>query len=105
MKANSLTIDVLGASLSISAEEDAKYLEKILNRYRAAIFDTQQKTGLEDNHEIAILTGFLLVEELYKAEEELSLWKLAGENELKEAEKLTENMISQLDKVLENKKN
>ncbi|MDR2094905.1 MAG: cell division protein ZapA [Treponema sp.] len=104
MKANSLTIDVLGASLSISAEEDAKYLEKILNRYRSVIFDTQQKTGLEDNHELAIITGFLLVEELYKIEEQLSVWKLAEENEFKEAERLTQDMISQLDRVLDNRK-
>jgi cell division protein ZapA (FtsZ GTPase activity inhibitor) len=105
MKANSLIIDVLGASLSISAEEDIKYLEKILNRYRSAIFDTQQKTGLEDNHELAILTGFLLVEELYRIEEQLSVWKLVEENEFKEAERLTQDMISQLDRVLDNKKN
>ncbi|MDR1901344.1 MAG: cell division protein ZapA [Treponema sp.] len=103
MKASSLTIDVLGVSLSISAEEDAKYLDKILERYRLAILDTQQKTGLADNHELAILTGFLLVEELYKAEEQLSAWKLAEENEFKEAERLTQDMISRIDDVLEKK--
>ncbi|MHC6203445.1 cell division protein ZapA [Breznakiellaceae bacterium SP9] len=99
MRANSLTIEVLGTSLSISAEEDVEYLQNLLERYRTALDQTQEQTGLRDPLKVAVLAGFLLTEELFKAEQAACSYK-AFDEESQEAEKLAQNIISRLDKVL-----
>ena len=98
MRANSLIIEVLGTSLSISAEEDMEYLQNLLERYRTVVDQTQEQTGLRDPLKVAVLAGFLLTEELFKAEQ--AACSKAVDEEAQEAEKLTQNIISRLDKVL-----
>ena len=95
MPKTDLCIDVLGTSVTISANEDRKYLDFILDKYRQYIGDVQRRTGLKDPMKIAILTGFLLCDDLEKAGR-----PDPNNKEPLEAEQLTLGMISRLDEII-----
>jgi cell division protein ZapA (FtsZ GTPase activity inhibitor) len=91
-------LDLLGTSFSITADEESAYLEEILDQYRAALVNTQKNMGLNDPLRTAILTGFLLCDEIHKLRDR------NGESpEAEEAERRTLNLIARIDEVLENK--
>ena len=102
MSKSDLRIDILGASFSILADEDPAYLESLLNRYRMVIENTQKSTGITDPLKIAILTGFLLCDELQKLRRREGVPD-GGAHEAREAERLTLDLIARIDKALENK--
>jgi mannose-6-phosphate isomerase len=85
-----LRIDVLGTSFSISADEDQTYLESLLSYYRIKIENTRKKTGLQDPLKLALVTGFLLCDEVQKG-------KSAEDDE---AERLALDLISRIDAAL-----
>jgi cell division protein ZapA (FtsZ GTPase activity inhibitor) len=91
----SLHIKLLGTAFSISADEDPVYLDALLGDYYQTVENTRKITGVEDPLKLAILTGFLLCDD-YK--------KLTSQNprvrDSIEAEKLTQELISRLDKAL-----
>jgi cell division protein ZapA (FtsZ GTPase activity inhibitor) len=91
----SLHIELLGTAFSISADEDPVYLNALLGDYYQTVENTRKITGIEDPLKLAILTGFLLCDD-YK--------KLTSQNprirDSVEAEKLTQELISRLDKAL-----
>jgi hypothetical protein len=97
-----LHIDILGTSISISADEDARYLGELLDHYRAAIENTQNITGLRDPLKIAILTGYLLCDELRKSHA-ASAKQAAGDPEEREAEQLALELITRIDDALDHK--
>ncbi|MDR0624333.1 MAG: cell division protein ZapA [Treponema sp.] len=102
MPNSDLRLDILGTSFSITADEDAAYLEEILEQYRAAVKKTQDLSNLKDPLKIAILTGFLLSDEIRKLRDRKDPeW---GEDaEAQEAEKLTLNLIARIDEALDHK--
>jgi cell division protein ZapA (FtsZ GTPase activity inhibitor) len=107
MAANDLRLDILGASFSITADEDPAYLEAIFNQYRTAVENTRAISGMKDPLKIAVLTGFLLCDEINKArlqageEREQAEARRAGED--RELEQRTLNLIARLDQALEAK--
>ena len=100
MQKNELQIDVLGTSIIISAEEEPEYLDKLLDTFRRAIGNVQQKSGLKDPLKTAILTGFLLCDELEKAGKPHAALAPAQSIASNEAMKIALGMISRLDDVL-----
>ncbi|MDR0389550.1 MAG: cell division protein ZapA [Spirochaetaceae bacterium] len=66
MPKSDLRISMLGTSFTISADADPEYLENLLENYRRFVEDTQQNTGLNDPLKTAILSGFLLCDEIEK---------------------------------------
>jgi len=92
---SNLRIDILGTSIYITADEDTTYLESLLNRYRINLENTQKNTGLTDPLKLAVVTGFLLCDEIQK------LSKLGETSESKEAERLTLDLITRIDDVLD----
>lgn len=97
MPFSDLRLDLLGTSFSITADEDPVYLRGILDQYRAAIANTQKNMGLKDPLKTAILTGFLLCDEIHK------LRNRGEAPEADEVERLTLNLIARIDEALENK--
>ena len=99
--ANELCLDILGTSFTIMADEDEAYLQDILDQYRVAVENTQNISGISDPLNVAVLTGFLLCDEINK------MRLLAGEDETRrksealEAEQRARNLIARLDRVLE----
>ena len=96
MAKNDLRIDILGTSFTISADEETEYLEKLLGKYRQTIENVQRISGLRDPLKIAVLTGFLLSDDLEKAETAKEKTEKSTAEESGEAERLTLRMISRL---------
>ena len=95
MPKSDLRIDILGTSVSISADEEPEYLDLVLTKYRQAVERVQRKTNLKDPLKVAILTGFLLCDDNEKA------GAAALPNpEPVEVEQLTLGMISRLDEII-----
>ena len=95
MAKNTLRIDILGTVITISTDEEQGYLDKLLDKYRAAVENVEKISGLNDPLKIAILTGFLLCDDLDKKAS-------SKENKFEKgkAEQLTLGMISRIDEVL-----
>ena len=104
MAKNDLRIDVLGTDFTISTDEEAEYLKRLLEKYRHTVENVQRLSGLKDPLKIAVLTGFLLCDDLEKAA--IAGFKNANEEteenaendeNAKKAEELTLSLISRLD--------
>lgn len=91
--ANELRLDILGTSFSVTAEEDEEYLKKVLTQYQAAVENTQKISGINNPLNVAVLTGFLLCDEINKMKQQT-------ENESSEVQKRTMNIIAALDQAL-----
>jgi cell division protein ZapA (FtsZ GTPase activity inhibitor) len=97
---SNLRIDILGTSFSISADEDPAYLENLLNRYRMCVENTRKLTGLTDPLKIAIMTGFLLCDDIQKRrEDERSLEHRKAES--KEAERILLDINARMGEALD----
>jgi len=84
-----LKLDILGTSFTITAEEDKSYLDKVLSQYKAAVENTRNISGISNPLNVAVLTGFLLCDEINKM-------KQSGE----EAQGRTLRLIASLDEVI-----
>jgi cell division protein ZapA (FtsZ GTPase activity inhibitor) len=102
MPNSDLRLDILGTSFSITTDEDAAYLEEILDYYRAVVEKTQNISTLKDPLKIAVLAGFLLCDEIRKLRDRNDS-EGKDVTEAKEAEELTLNLIARIDEALENK--
>jgi len=101
--ANDLSFDILGTSFTITADEDEEYLKKVLNQYKAAIKNTQSISGINETLNVAILTGFLLCDEINKLKLQLNDLKEAqseADDENSEVEDRTIRVISKLEHAL-----
>jgi cell division protein ZapA (FtsZ GTPase activity inhibitor) len=101
--ANELCLDILGTSFTITADEDEDYLQDILDQYRAAVENTQSISGINDPLNVAVLTGFLLCDEINKMRLRLGEDETRRKDEAMEAEERTRSLIARLDQVLEKK--
>jgi len=99
METNTLFFDdVLGLSFYISAEEDSAYLKSLLDRYRIILENTKVAAKMSDKDpplKLAILTGFLLCDEIEKM-------KNRQIQEGEEAEQLTLDLIARIDEAIPN---
>ena len=103
--AHDLLINVLGTSFSITAGEDLSYLEEVLAQYQVAVANTQGISGMKDPLKIAILTGFLLCDEINKlkmqVEEDQTKTALEHQTEAQELSRITRNIIDRLDQAID----
>jgi cell division protein ZapA (FtsZ GTPase activity inhibitor) len=102
--ANDLLINVLGTSFSITAGEDPAYLEEVLAQYQVAVANTQGISGIKDPLKIAILTGFLLCDEINKlkiqVEEDQTKTALQQQTEAQELNRITRDIIDRIDQAI-----
>jgi cell division protein ZapA (FtsZ GTPase activity inhibitor) len=92
---NELCLEILGTSFTITTDEEEDYLQKVLAQFRAAVDNTISISGIKEPLNAAVLTGFLLCDEINKIKQQL-------ENESIEINERTMNLITKLDKALEN---
>ncbi len=102
MSNSAIRIDILGTSFTISADADPKYLKSLLEQYKEHVNNTQQLTGLTDPLKVAVLSGFLLCDELEKIKKGETQEDTISFDSL-EAEKLTLEMITRIDEALNKK--
>jgi cell division protein ZapA (FtsZ GTPase activity inhibitor) len=98
-----LLINVLGASFSITAGEDPAYLDEVLAQYQIAVANTQGISGMKDPLKVAILTGFLLCDEINKIklqiEEEQAKADSERTAEVQELNRIMENILARINQV------
>ncbi len=105
-----LKIELLGTSFSIESKEDSVYLEKLLEYYRNVTEDVEKVATNSDKRKIAILSGLMLCDELFKEKvkrHELHTSSQSETNiptspsiELDEVEKRTLKMIDDIDRLI-----
>lgn len=105
-----LKIELLGETFSIQANENEEYLEKLLDYYRQITKDVEQIDSVNSPLQIAILSGIMLVDELYKEKQQnidflngdFSLNKTENElnQELTQIKQKTNQLIDKISKVL-----
>ncbi|MBR5934222.1 MAG: cell division protein ZapA [Treponema sp.] len=99
-----LKVDILGSSFELHANEDDEYLSKLLSYYKQIITEVEKTDHLKDPKKTAILSGILLVDELYKEKEKNArLLKNSASSESAdddEINSITGDLISQIEKVL-----
>ena len=102
--ANELYLDILGTSFTITTDEDEAYLREVLSQFREAVENTQSISGISEPLNVAVLTGFLLCDEINKMKLQLegasADIKSADKKLSEEVEKRTMNLIAKLDKAL-----
>ena len=98
-----LLINILGTSFSITASEDPAYLDEVLAQYQIAVTNTQGISGMKDPLKVAILTGFLLCDEINKIKIQVEE-KQAKDNqqrtaEVQELNRVMRNIMARIDNV------
>ena len=73
--ANKLCLDILDSPFTIDTDADEDYLQKVLEQFKAAISSTQNISGIQKPLNVAILTGFLLCDEVNKLNQEIEVLK------------------------------
>ncbi len=97
-----LQIDILGASFAVQADEDEQYLKKLFSYYSEIINTIKKTTHIKDPVEISIMAGITLVDELYKEKQKnVSYANALNNSNDKEADRITAELIKQIDKVLD----
>ncbi|MCL2599906.1 MAG: cell division protein ZapA [Treponema sp.] len=94
-----LDIDVLGARFTITTGEDPEHLNEVLKQYQLAVARTQDIPGMKDQDpiKVAILTGFLLCDDINKLKLQVEEEQSATEKELNH---VTKNLMLRLDRVI-----
>lgn len=99
-----LRIELLGTAFTIQANENSEYLEKLLGYYKQITDNVKQIDSVKSPLQIAILSGIMLCDELYK-EKENKITSKNGQSQInteeqKELERRTNEMIKKIEKVL-----
>jgi len=107
MAANELKLDILGTSFTITADADEEYLKKVLTQYKTAVKNTQKISGISEPLNVAILTGFMLCDEINKMKQlqekiENNAMSVLEEQdeEAQEVEERTVRLINKLEQAL-----
>lgn len=94
-----LQINTLGTSFEITAKEDDAYLKNLLSYFNQVSSQIEATTELKDPVKIAILSGIMICDELYK-EKKKNADNIDKKEDLFEAERLTLQMIEKIARVL-----
>ena len=94
-----LQINTLGTSFEIQAKEDDAYLKNLLSYFNKISGQIEASTELRDPLKIAILSGIMICDELYK-EKKKNTENIDKKEDLFEAERLTLQMIEKITRVL-----
>jgi len=101
-----IDIEVLGTSFSITASGSPEYLNEVLSQYKFMIANTQNISGMRDPLKVAILTGFILCDEINQLKLQSEKIKAQVEERLtgesRELDRITEKLIARIDRVFQN---
>ena len=101
MAISNFALDILGTSFTITVDEDPEYLDAILAKYREAVENTKELFQLKEPLTAAILTGYMLSDELQQLRKRIEGLQTICEVEAREAEERANNMIARINRVLE----
>lgn len=98
----SLTINLLGTSFKINAEQDSDYLQQLLTYYTEIVDNLKKNLSDQDPLQIAILAGIMISDELLTQKYSSNTQKIITQNYdiLLEVENITTKLIDSIDQVL-----
>lgn len=98
----SLSINLLGTTFKINAQQDDEYLQQLLNYYSNVISKLQQTIPHQEPLQTAILAGILISDELYtqKYTDSEPSFPDSHSRMLSQVNDMTKKMISTIDQVL-----
>jgi len=94
-----LSIDVLGTSFAVRADEDEAYLKRILWYFEHKVEETKRRIRISDPMKISILTSFYIIDELLR-EKNWDGRKTALPEESEEMERIALKMIAEIDEAI-----
>ncbi len=103
MAQSSLHIELLGASFSIRADEDQRYLNTLLSSYEKTISQVRRATGLADPLKLAIVAALVLADESARSAQGVKKEKAGGNDEKSlggEEERILVDLIARIDETL-----
>lgn len=89
---------MLGTSFSVKMKPDDEYLKKLLDYYKK-ITAQISKSNLLKPHQVAILAGIMICDELYKEKSAHSIAKSLAEQEIQKAAERDE-LDSKIEKII-----
>lgn len=99
MQKSCLSIDVLGASFEIQADESEEYLKSIYEYYKSVVDKLSKNSTVKDPLRLSIIAGILLTDEFFKERSRLD--ELPSDAKaLFEIEQSAKRMIAQIDDVI-----
>lgn len=72
MRNGRLSINVLGTSFELEADQKNEYLQSLYGYYLSVLEKAKTTAGVEDPLKIAIMAGLLLSDEVFKARSEVA---------------------------------
>lgn len=70
---NEVTLNFLGTSFKITTDAEKEYIEKVLSQFSAAIEKTQSISGISEPLNVAVLTGFMLCDEINRLKQKMEI--------------------------------
>ncbi len=98
MGKGNVQISLLGTSFSIQADEDSEYLARIVEYLEKKVQEIEGSVAIKDPLRIAILTGLLIADELFKQKERDRQEPIDRDSE--EVARITQALIDRIDKSL-----
>jgi cell division protein ZapA len=86
----SVEVSILGSSFTIQSRYDPRYLDEVIAYLKAKIREIQASSGTQDPLKIALLAALNVADELLRKRDE----------ESREIEELTEQLIERIDRSL-----
>ncbi len=103
MQKGHLSVNVLGTSFELEADQKNEYLQSLYGYYLSALEKAKATTAVEDPLKIAIVAGLLLSDEVFKARSDGSEGT-AEPDAFLAMERSTMKMIAKIDDVMHDKK-
>jgi cell division protein ZapA (FtsZ GTPase activity inhibitor) len=93
-----LRVELLGSSFFLQTDEDPVYVTELIDYFHTKIQDIQGNVQTSDPVKVAILSGLLAVDELFRARKSLESYESA---DAEAAERIAGQLIEKLDRSLD----
>ncbi len=93
-----LRVELLGSSFYLQTDEDPVYVTELIDYFHTKIQDIQGSVQTSDPLKVAILSGLLAVDELFRARKSLEGYESA---DAEAAERIAGQLIEKLDRSLD----
>jgi len=93
-----MRIELLGTSFTIQTDEDPEYLSDIVDYFKTKIQEIQSGVSTRDPLKISILTGIVVIDELFKERASAGTASTAEEGD--QAQKIAQDLIHTLEQSL-----
>ena len=99
MQKSRLSVNVLGTSFNLEADQKDEYVQEIYDYYLSVLEKAKETSDVDDPLKIAIIAGLFLSDEVFKARLE-STGTIADPKAFIDMETTTMRMIAKIDDVI-----